>query len=49
MLWTIAVILIGLWLLSKITRFAVGGFIHLLLFAGVVIALVAVFRNGNPF
>jgi hypothetical protein len=48
MLWTIAVILVVLWLVSKISRFAVGGFIHLLLFAGVLIALVAAFKNGSP-
>jgi hypothetical protein len=49
MLWTIAVVLVVLWLLSTVTRFAVGGFIHLLLLAGVAIAVVAFFRNGNPF
>jgi hypothetical protein len=49
MLWTIAGALVALWILAIITRFAVGGLIHLLLFGGIVIALVAVFRNGNPF
>jgi len=38
MLWTIAVILIVLWLLGLVTAYTMGGFIHVLL----VIAIIAV-------
>lgn len=38
MLWTIAVILVVLWLLGIVTAYTMGGFIHLLL----VIAIIAV-------
>ena len=38
MLWTIAVVLIVLWLLGLVTSYTLGGFIHVLL----VIALIVV-------
>lgn len=38
MLWTIAVVLIVLWLLGLMTSYTLGGFIHVLL----VIALIVV-------
>lgn len=38
MLWTLAVILLLMWLLGMITSYTISGFIHILL----VIALVAV-------
>ena len=41
MLWTIAVILLVLWLLGLVTSYTLGGFIHVLL----VIALVVVLLN----
>jgi hypothetical protein len=41
MLYTIAVVLIILWLLGLVTGFAMGGFIHILL----VIALFMIFVN----
>jgi hypothetical protein len=41
MLYTIAVILVVLWLLGLVTSYTMGGFIHVLL----VIALVAVLFN----
>ncbi|MBA2662834.1 MAG: lmo0937 family membrane protein [Bradymonadaceae bacterium] len=41
MLWTIAVILLVLWVLGLVTSFTVGGFIHLLL----VLAIIAVVVN----
>jgi hypothetical protein len=41
MLWTIAVILLVLWLLGLVTSYTLGGFIHLLL----VIALVVIIFN----
>lgn len=38
MLWTILVILLGLWLLGYIGQVG-GGFIHLLLFVAVIVAI----------
>ena len=40
MLWTIAVILLVLWLLGLITNATMGGFIHILLVVAVVMVLV---------
>jgi uncharacterized membrane protein len=48
MLWTIAVILIVLWLLGLITSHAMGGFIHVLLVIAVVVVLVRVIRGRKP-
>lgn len=39
MLWTIAVVLAALWLLGMISSYTVGGLIHLLLVAAVVVVL----------
>ena len=38
MLWTIAVILILMWLLGMVTSYTIGGFIHILL----LLALISV-------
>jgi len=38
MLWTIAVVLLLLWVLGLVTSYTLGGFIHLLL----VIAIIAI-------
>jgi hypothetical protein len=40
MLYTIAVVLLVLWLLGMVTSFAMGGFIHILLVVAVVMVLV---------
>lgn len=40
MLWTIAVILLVLWLLGILTSFTVGGFIHSLLVIAVIIVII---------
>jgi len=42
MLYTIAVILLILWLLGLITSHAMGGFIHILLVIAVVVLLVRI-------
>jgi hypothetical protein len=44
MLWTIAVILLVLWLLGLVLDFA-GGIIHVLLVIAVIIALLNLFRG----
>jgi hypothetical protein len=45
MLWTIAVILLVLWALGLVTSFTLGGFIHILLFAAIVIVVMRVFSG----
>jgi hypothetical protein len=40
MLWTIAVILVVLWLLGLVSSYTMGGFIHLLLVLAVIVIVV---------
>jgi Family of unknown function (DUF5670) len=40
MLWTIAVVLIVLWLLGLVSSYTLGGFIHILLVLAVVVVVV---------
>lgn len=40
MLYTIAVVLIILWLLGLVTSYTVGGFIHILLVIAVIVILI---------
>jgi hypothetical protein len=40
MLWTIAVILVVLWLLGLVSSYTMGGFIHILLVIAIVVILV---------
>jgi hypothetical protein len=47
MLWTIFVILLVLWLLGLVTNYTIGGFIHILLVAAIVIVLVRVIRGDR--
>jgi hypothetical protein len=42
MLWTIAVVLIALWLLGFVTSYTMGGFIHVLLVIAIVVVLVRI-------
>jgi uncharacterized membrane protein YtjA (UPF0391 family) len=46
MLWTLAVVLLVLWLLGLITSSTMGGFIHILLVVAVVMVLVS-FISGR--
>jgi len=39
MLWTIAVVLVVLWLLGMVTSFTMGGFLHALLVIAIVVVL----------
>ncbi|MFO1389126.1 lmo0937 family membrane protein [Cellvibrio sp.] len=45
MLETIAVILLILWVLGLVSSYTIGGFIHLLLVAAVVIILVRIIQG----
>lgn len=45
MLWTVAVILIILWLLGVVTSYTLGGFIHILLVIAIIVVLVRLIRG----
>jgi len=45
MLYTIAVILIVLWLLGLVTSYTMGGFIHALLVIAIVVVLINLFSG----
>ncbi|MHB1153076.1 MAG: lmo0937 family membrane protein [Eubacteriales bacterium] len=45
MLWTIAVILVILWLLGVVTSYTLGGFIHILLVIAVIFVLVRIIKG----
>jgi hypothetical protein len=45
MLYTIAVILIVLWLLGFVTSYTMGGFIHVLLVIAVVMILIQIIQG----
>ncbi len=47
MLWTIAVILIILWLLGIVTSYTLGGFIHILLVIAIITVLIRVIKGGK--
>ncbi|MDD4928314.1 MAG: lmo0937 family membrane protein [Gallionella sp.] len=46
MLYTIAVVMIVLWLLGLITSYTMGGFIHILLVIAIVVVLLRVINGG---
>jgi hypothetical protein len=45
MLWTIAVILIVLWVLGLASAYTLGGFIHVLLVLAIIIVIVQVIQG----
>jgi hypothetical protein len=45
MLWTIAVILLVLWLLGFVSSYTMGGFIHILLVIAVIMVLVSLIQG----
>jgi hypothetical protein len=47
MLWTIAVLLVVLWLLGMISAYTLGGFIHILLVLAIVAVLIRLIQ-GRP-
>jgi len=48
MLWTLAVILLILWLLGMVSSYTMSGFIHLLLVIAIVVILVRVIQGRRP-
>jgi hypothetical protein len=45
MLWTIAVLLMIMWLLGMITSYTMSGFIHILLVVAIVVVLLRVIQG----
>ena len=45
MLWTIAVILIVLWVLGLVTSYTMGGLIHVALVIAVIVLLIGFFQR----
>jgi hypothetical protein len=48
MLYTIAVVLLALWLLGLVTSYTLGGFIHVLLVIAVILVLLRLIRGESP-
>ncbi|HTH44360.1 MAG TPA: lmo0937 family membrane protein [Oxalicibacterium sp.] len=48
MLYTIAVILLILWVLGLVTSYTLGGFIHILLVIAIVVILLRVIKGRPP-
>jgi hypothetical protein len=49
MLYTIAVVLLVLWVLGLVTSYTLGGFVHILLVIAVVMVLLRVISGRKPF
>ena len=45
MLWTIAVVLVILWLLGLVTSYTMGGFIHVLLVVAAIVVLLRIIQG----
>lgn len=45
MLWTIAIILLVLWVLGLVSSYTIGGFIHILIVVAIVLVLIQVIQG----
>jgi hypothetical protein len=48
MLWTIAVLLLVLWMLGMVSSYTLGGFIHILLVLAIVAILIRIIQGRSP-
>ena len=48
MLWTLAIVLLVLWVLGLVSAYTLGGFIHLLLVAAIVLVAVRLIQGRAP-
>jgi hypothetical protein len=48
MLWTIAVVLIILWMLGLVSGYTMGSFIHILLVIAIIVVLIRVIQGRKP-
>ena len=45
MLWTIAVVLIVLWVLGLVSSYTMGGFIHILIVIAIIVVLLRIIQG----
>jgi hypothetical protein len=48
MLWTLAFILVVLWLLGMVTSYTAGGLIHILLVVALIVVVVRLLQGRRP-
>ncbi|MDQ1299504.1 MAG: hypothetical protein QG636_172 [Patescibacteria group bacterium] len=48
MLYTIAAILLVVWLVGLVTSYTLGGFVHLLLVIAIIVVLVRLIQGNKP-
>lgn len=48
MLWTIAAILVLLWILGMVSSYTLGGFVHLLLVLAIIAVAVRLIQGRRP-
>lgn len=48
MLYTVALVLVILWLLGLVTSYTMGGFVHVLLVVALIVVLLRVISGRNP-
>lgn len=48
LLWTVAIILVILWLLGMVSSYTLGGFVHILLVLAVIVILIRVIQGRRP-
>jgi hypothetical protein len=48
LLWTLAIILVILWLLGMVSSYTLGGFVHILLVLAIVVVLIRVIQGRRP-
>ena len=45
LLWTVAIVLVLMWLLGMVTSYTIGGFIHILLVVALIVVLVRLIQG----
>jgi Family of unknown function (DUF5670) len=48
MLWTIAIVLLILWLLGMVSFHALGAYVHILLVLAIIAVLIRIVQGRNP-
>jgi hypothetical protein len=48
LLWTIAIVLLILWLLGMVSSYTLGGFVHILLVLAIIVVLIRVIQGRRP-
>ena len=45
LIWTVAIVLVVLWLLGMVSSYTIGGFIHVLLVVAVIVVLIRLIQG----